>query len=251
MGKERKSPQEKKQLEYTRDHFTGGFNSSRGFPAVWKRKKAKINRQFRRKSDELLAPLKPGIAASDAKNVSDDLTAGRFQQSVSRKRLRKVSTITVGEKVKNKLDRRAEAVGRRKHEHRFQDERAAAAARVLNGISDDRLPSVARQMDLLCRQRNGNEKERVRMSQEPLDRALYFLYEVSWGSRPELDALQRNPEIGEHVRTWIRRATRLIEKENRRRERELEERRTAKSKTRILSGQSHKASNRRDRSAKA
>ena len=35
MAKERKSPQEKKSLEYTRDHFTFAEHSS--FPKTWKR----------------------------------------------------------------------------------------------------------------------------------------------------------------------------------------------------------------------
>ena len=49
----RKSPQEKKELEYTKDHFTFGWNSSRAFPKTWKRKKTNLNREYRRKSGEL------------------------------------------------------------------------------------------------------------------------------------------------------------------------------------------------------
>ena len=71
----RKSPQEKKELEYTKGHFTFGFKSSRMFPKTWKRKKTQANRQYRRKSQELLAGLKPGMDEEGL--ISDDLTAAR------------------------------------------------------------------------------------------------------------------------------------------------------------------------------
>lgn len=88
MGNKRKSPQEKKQLEFTRDHFSGGYNSARGFSKGWRRKKARVNREYQRKSDELLAPIKPGLEADDAEMISGELTTAHFQKSVSRKRLR-------------------------------------------------------------------------------------------------------------------------------------------------------------------
>jgi len=112
MAKERKSPQQKKELELTRDHFTRGWHSSRMFPRTWKRKKVGANREYRQKSEELLAQAKPGIGALDIELIADDPTAARFQKSVIRKRLHKIGTVTVGEKVKDKLERRAEAVGR-------------------------------------------------------------------------------------------------------------------------------------------
>ena len=70
------------------------------------------NREYRQKSEELLAQAKPGIGALDIELIADDPTAARFQKSVIRKRLHKIGTVTVGEKVKDKLERRAEAVGR-------------------------------------------------------------------------------------------------------------------------------------------
>jgi len=102
MAKERKSPQQKKELEYTRNHFTFGWVSSRNFPQTWKRKKARVNRNYRHKSEEILAQAKPGIASDDVESIADDLTAARFQKSISRKRLRKVGTVTVGEENQTK-----------------------------------------------------------------------------------------------------------------------------------------------------
>jgi hypothetical protein len=112
MPKEPKSPQRKKELEYERDHFTFGWNSSRRFPKTWKRKKAQINRESRRKSQELLVGIKPGTEAGALEGIADDLTAARLQKSVSRKRLHKTGTVSVGEKVRRKLEWRRDAVGR-------------------------------------------------------------------------------------------------------------------------------------------
>ena len=80
MAKERKSPQEKKSLEYTRDHFTFAEHSS--FPTTWKRKKTHANREFRRKSAELLVQAKSGMAVDDVALIADDLTASLFQKSL-------------------------------------------------------------------------------------------------------------------------------------------------------------------------
>src|SRR5215469_7742839 len=113
MTQVRKTPQEKKGLEYTKDHFTFGQQSSRTFPKTWKRKKAHANREYRRKSGELLAQAKPGIGSQDLPAIADDLTAARFTKSVVRKPLEKTDTVTLEEKVRLKLARREKSVGRR------------------------------------------------------------------------------------------------------------------------------------------
>src|SRR5579872_1362014 len=118
MKKERKSPRKKKELEYARDHFAGGFNSSaHGFAKSWGRKKARVNREYRRKSDELLAPVKPGLEAEDVELISTELTTAQLQKSVTRQRLRKLGVVSMGERVKKRLQRRAEAVGRNVRQH--------------------------------------------------------------------------------------------------------------------------------------
>ena len=159
--KERKSPQQKKELEYTRDHFTFGWNSSRMFPKAWKLKKARVNRQYRRKSELLLAPTKAGIAADDVELGADDLTAARFQKSVVRKGLHKTGTVTLGEKVQQKLKRRREAVGRNVQRHQHYDRAATSAIKTLHSLDSERFADVVRQADLLCGARNADELKRV------------------------------------------------------------------------------------------
>jgi len=85
MAKLAKTPQENKHLEYNRDHFT--FSSSgRAFSKAWMQKKALANRQYRRKSDELLALAKPMMPAKLVEVVAGDFTAAHLTKPVLRKR---------------------------------------------------------------------------------------------------------------------------------------------------------------------
>jgi len=108
MAKTRKTPQQKKQDVYTKDHFTFGYFSSRKLSKTWKRKKTHVNRQYRRKSQNLLTKAKPSIAVNNTELIADNLTATHFEHSISRKRLKKTGTVSIAEKVKMKLNRRKE-----------------------------------------------------------------------------------------------------------------------------------------------
>lgn len=207
----RKSPQEKKELEYSKDHFTPGFDSSRMFPRTWKRKKTQANRQYRRKSQELLAGLKPGMSEDDL--IPDDLTASRFQKSVSRKRLHKQGTITLGEKVKLTLEHRAEMVGRRVNRKREAEAWANSALSTLNSLQGEKLIAFVRRAD---RYRHGSLDERLHVmsSQDPLDRAICFLGRIDYGSgggsAHEIYVVCRNPELRKGFETWLMKFEKLI-----------------------------------------
>ena len=235
MARERKSPQEKKELEYTKDHFTFGWHSSRMFPRTWKRKKTRANRQYRRKSEELLAQAKVGVAGNDVDSIADDLTAARFQKSVSRKRLHKVGTVTVGEKVKRKLERREEAVGQNVRRHAQYDRAAAEAVGTLRSLGDENLASVVRRADSLCHRRNADELKRVLQSDTPVDRALHFLYQISAGSAFETDAIRRNPELDKALAAWLAKARRILARDMRKEERRRDEKKAAREKVKALS----------------
>ena len=208
MPKERKSPQEKKSLEYTRDHFTFARHSS--FPKTWKRKKTQANREYRRKSDELLVQVKPGMAAADAASIADDLTAALFQRSAVRKPLQKHGTVTVGEKVKLKLERREERIGRRSRSHEPYDRAAASTVRTLSSLEGERLAEVARRGIILCNSQDAKECFALRQSSDPVDQALYFLYRLSHGSGFEIDAMRRNQELGAVLNGWLTKANRIL-----------------------------------------
>jgi hypothetical protein len=236
MAKERKSPQEKKQLEYTKDHFTFGWQSSRSFPQTWSRKKARVNRQYRRKSEEVLAEMKPGIAADDVELLADDLTATRFKKSVSCKRLHKVGTVTVGEKIRLKLERRAAGNGRkarwRQSNERAAFESATAAAKTLSSLRGEELISTIRRADLLCTSRTRSALKSVDGKKDPVDRALYFLYRLSYGSAFEVGALRQNPALDKAFGAWIGKARRILEHDTRQRERELAKKQAARAQAR-------------------
>jgi hypothetical protein len=200
---DRKSPQEKKQLEYTKDHFTFGWQSSRMFPKTWKQKKMSANRQYRRKSQELLAELKPGIGEHDL--ISDDLTAARFQKSVSRKRLHKQGTVSLGEKIKAKLEKRTALAGRRVLSKQTCERWASSSVTTLNGLRGNEFTEVARRAKNLCTG-NMSELRRVMSSQDPVDRALEFLYRVSIGCAHESNALHRSAELQQRLATWLKKA---------------------------------------------
>jgi predicted exporter len=228
MGKDRKSPQQKKQLEYTKDHFTHGFNSSRSFPKGWRRKKRRINREYRRKAEEVLAPAKTGIEGREVELIADDLTAARFQKSVTKQRLRKIGTVTLGEKVKDRLERRAEAVGRNVRRHHQHDCAAASAVETLGSLTGKELVAVVQRVDLLCRKRNADELKRVLKSKALVDRALYFLYRICAGSAYEINALRRNRELDKALEVWIRKVTRMLEGGDRAREEKLNQKKAAR-----------------------
>ncbi|HEY6248530.1 MAG TPA: hypothetical protein VI685_01140 [Candidatus Angelobacter sp.] len=230
MAKESKSPQRKKELEYTLDHVTFGWDSSRRFPKTWRRKKTHINRETRRKSQEILAAVKPGMEAGELDLVADDLTAVRFQKSVSRKRLHKTGTVTVGEKVKRKLERRREAVGRRVQSHKKYDDLAASAVNTLASLQGEELVDAVRRADLLCRGRNAAEVKRVHQA-SPLDRALSFLYTLSSGSALVVDALRRNRELAKTLIDWDEKAGRILERDRRARERKTLEKQEARKRS--------------------
>lgn len=234
MSKERKSPRQKKELEYTKDHFAGGFNSSaHGLAKRWRRKKARVHREYRRKSDELLAPVKPGLDAEDVKLIADDLTTGLFQTSVTRNRLHKIGVVSMGERVKQRLERRAETTGRRANEQQHYDLAATEAIRNLSRLAGEELIEIVNRAELL-RKRNGKELEGVRASSHPVVRALNFLFLVSIGSGRELDALRRNPQLNRELGLWIQKANRIMAKAQRAQERKLKEKEEARQRSKAV-----------------
>ena len=214
MAKERKSPQEKKRLDYTRNHFTFANRSSRAFPKVWKRKKTQVNRSFRRKGEGLLSQAKTGIAAEDAAVIGEEVTTSGIHQFHVRKRLHKLSTVSVGEKVRLKLEKRSEMVGRRVQSHRKYDRLAASAVFTLTSLTGDQLAEVAHRASRLCHFCDQQEIKRLRRSNDPIDQALEFFHNVSWGSAREKDALRRT-RLCQAWSDWIDSANRILERDRR------------------------------------
>jgi len=234
MGRRRKSPQEKKQLEYAKDHFTFGWNSSRLFPRAWSRKKAHVNRQFRHKSEELLGKAKPGIANDDVELIADDWTAEHFKQSVSRKRLYKHGTVTQGEKIKRKLEERKEGIGRTVRQRRWYDREASSAMNTLDSLKGKQLIEVVRLANLLCCG-NAKERKRVVLPGNPAGRAIRFAWLVSSGSASHVNALRRDPELSKAWDIWRAKAQEILERDEQREERRRQQKEHAKESKRANS----------------
>lgn len=211
MARERKSPQQKKKLEYEKGHFTF-TNAPHAFPKSWRQKKAHANRQSRRKSEELLASAKPLISAVDAEAVVGDVTSGHLRHSVTRKRLRKVSTVTVGEKVRQKLEKRKESVGRRVSKHRKYDEIVAQAIVTLTSLGREDLGDFLRRAMKLLQGGDPIEWARVSQSGDRLDRALGFLERLERGNADFHDALRRNQQQCKAFQQWRKDANRILMK---------------------------------------
>jgi hypothetical protein len=109
MPRQQKTPQQKKQLELKKDHFTFAKNPH-AFRKGWGEKKAEANRQYRRKSDELLAPAKPQISSEDAEALVGDVTIAHLDKSASHKRLHKRGTVSLREKIVIKSQKRQETM---------------------------------------------------------------------------------------------------------------------------------------------
>jgi hypothetical protein len=215
MAKIPKSPQKKKDLEYNKDHFTFGHNSSRMFPRAWKHKKANINRTYRRRADELLAPAKRQISADDAEEVVGDLTVEHLQHSITRKRLQKQGTVSVGEKVRLKLEKRRESAGRKVNAHRKYDEIVAQAVGTLLSLDREGLKNFLEIAAKFLQGSDPIERQRIGQSSAPLDRALNFLEQLNHGNGCYLDALRRNRELCKAFQQWQKEAQRIVMKEAR------------------------------------
>ncbi len=240
MAKDRASPQEKKQLQLARDHFTFS-ESPHGFRKTWKQKKAETNRQYRRKSEELLSQLKPEISPEDVELITDDVTISHLKNGITRKRLKKSGTVSVGEKVKIKLEKRAETVGRRVNHQRKYDAIVASAVRTLNSLEGEQLVDVVKRIILLLRGGDPVEWMRLYESGDSLDRAVFFVERLNRGDGFYWDALRRNRELCESFQLWRKNANQILAKVGRPQERDLEQRIATEKKVKVLRRQASKS----------
>ena len=95
----RRTPQEKKLDEYTKDHFAYS-ESVHGFRKTWPRSKARANRVYRRQVHQVLTSLE----AREQEDFPDDARP----ELVRRERLRKLGVYPFGEVIQRRLKERIE-----------------------------------------------------------------------------------------------------------------------------------------------
>lgn len=235
MKRERKPPQQKKALEYTRDHFTCG-ESAHGFRRTWPRKKAHTNREYRRKSGELLSQAKPGISADDAEVVAGEVTVAHLKKSVSRKRLHKWGPVTVGEGVKLKLEKRVANIGRKVISHKKYDDIVAQSLKALHSLQGEQLIDAVRRALQINLSHDYEVKSRLARSKDPVERALHVFSDVCFdnnylaGNGYLIDSIRRNPELCKEFWRWVEKYERVLKKDMRNVRRKLAEKTAARKK---------------------
>jgi hypothetical protein len=101
----KKTPPEKKQAEYEKNHYTFAWFSPRGFRKTWKKKKNYRNRVVRRKSNDLLHQVK-FHKLDELGPAAESLTSELFRKGLSDKRVRKIGTVNLRDKIEKKKARR-------------------------------------------------------------------------------------------------------------------------------------------------
>lgn len=109
MAKERKSPQEKKELEYKRDRHEFAWHSDKGLPLARPRRKAGINRKYRHKADTAVRQVVKNDDLGNTSDISNELIAN----GIFRRRLSKVPPPTLKEAIAEKLQRRQQRESRK------------------------------------------------------------------------------------------------------------------------------------------
>lgn len=240
MSTPRKSPREKKDLEFKKDHFTFA-KSQHGFRKAWPLKKALANREYRRKSEELLSQAKSGNSLEDVDLVAGELTAGQVRNAISRKRLQKWGTVSVGEKIRVKLEKRSATVGRRAKKHRKYDAIVTSAVLTLNSLEGKALADAVKCIALLLQSGDPLEWARLYESTDPLDRAIFFVERLARRDSDYLNALCRNKKLCESFQRWKRKANRVYDKAGRPQQRKIEQKVANERKVKALRREAQRA----------
>jgi hypothetical protein len=123
-----------------------------------------------------------------------DVTVVHLKESVLTKSLRKLGTVSLGEKVQTKLQKRTKAIGRKVNHKRHYDEIFQAAMKTLL------------------------------QSQDRLDRAIFFVEEISRGNAIYLDVLRRDQKLCLSFQSWKKKVERILMRARRPAIRKLEHR---------------------------
>lgn len=223
MAKSPKSPQEKKELALKKDHVPLGGESIHGFRKTWPKKKALANREYRRKSDELLTRTKTGDSAEDAELIVGDITATQLKKSISRKRLVKWGAISLERAIEHKFEKREETVGRRANKKHRADSQVASVLSTLEDLGSHALKAFLIKLDAILRGSDPLKWLQISQSPDPLNQAIFVLEQIARGNAIYCDSLERNREFCVRYRAWRQKAVTVMEKMRRPAQRKLED----------------------------
>lgn len=213
MANEPKSPQEKKRLAYAKDHFSPGEHSSSRHS--WRRKKTFTNREYRRKSDQLLTGVKAAMDVEQVSQIAEDLTVGHLQKSVTKKKLQKWGVIRLGEKVPLTLERRGERIGRWKTSAAAKQKRVVEAIDTLKSLTGDQLIQFVRRFAFLYRGGDPIGYQQMYVSKDRFDRAFVFLYELRQGRGSYREIICNSDQLKTTLDAWLVKANRILARDQR------------------------------------
>jgi hypothetical protein len=106
----KKTPKEKKDAAYEKDHYAFAWNYPHQFQKSWKKKKNRVNRVVRRKSKALLHSIE-GLSYTELSPEQESFTDQLFRKGLSKKKLSKTGVVNLREKVEQKIANRKEHSG--------------------------------------------------------------------------------------------------------------------------------------------
>lgn len=122
----KKTPQEKKEAAYEKNHYAFAWVSPQGFRKTWKKKKNYRNRVVRRKAKNLLHTVQCHSLGEFGPD-EESLTSELFRKGLSQKKLYKDGVVSLREKVEAKKERReGNRLTRGEHKERLAVEYAAS-----------------------------------------------------------------------------------------------------------------------------
>ena len=127
--KARKTPQEKKRLSYERNYVFFGVNNDKSSRKSWPARKARVNRDFRRKVNQALRTTS-ALEGDEAEAAT---------RNIQREKIRQWGKIPLGEAVRRDQTARVTRYGRHKALHAYYD--AHGIANGPQGISLEGLES--------------------------------------------------------------------------------------------------------------
>jgi hypothetical protein len=181
MSKKR-TPPEKKEAVYEKDHYTFAWYSPRGFRKTWKKKKNYRNRVVRRKSKNLLHEAE-GLSLNELGPVEESLTAELFRKGLTKKKVRKTGVVNLREKIQKKRDRR-----QNREETRRERKEQLAAIYTEGVIALERNPDSEAARKLLDGLRSGDGRLWTFLGDNP---------EWKVRLRTRIDQLQKQQQIAE------------------------------------------------------
>ncbi len=104
--KKRRTPREKKELAYKRDHYVSAGESRHAFRKNWPKKKAMMNQIHRHRAAEALHALERLADAESILNSPEEVTSTQLKKVDPRKKLRKWGVMSLQKYVKRNQEAR-------------------------------------------------------------------------------------------------------------------------------------------------